>query len=105
MKNLPTKCSWIFSISTGVRQIPNLPCNTMEDLSALSMKSTSGVTQESLSAIYSAHTAFIGSKNNEKICRALLKNVRAISETTYATGDLVYYKREDGNEWRDQEYL
>ena len=79
---------------------PNLPCSTTENLPALSRKSTQDIIQANLNALHSARESFIASENNEKIRRALLRNVRTSSEITYVTGDLVYYKRDNNNEWR-----
>ena len=73
----------------------------MENLPALSRKSSPSIIQDNLNALHSARAAFIASENNEKIRRALLRNVRTSSEITYVTTrDLVYYKRDNSNEWR-----
>lgn len=114
-----TKCSyemalsWALSAKNSLQNIagfspyqlvlggnPNLPCSTMENLPALSRKSSPSIIQDNLNALHSARAAFIASENDEKIRRALLRNVRTSSETTYVTGDLVYYKRDNSNEWR-----
>ena len=63
-------------------------------------KPSSQIIQEDLNAIHAARKAFIASENNKKIKRALTHNIRATSETQYITGDTVFYKRKDHNDWR-----
>ena len=79
---------------------PKLPSTLSDDLPALSMKPSSEVIQENLNAIHSARKAFITSENNRKIKRAVTHYLRTTSEIKYVTGDVVFYKREDSNEWR-----
>lgn len=43
---------------------------------------------------------FIASEKDEKIKRALYHNIRASGEVKYVSGDSVFYKKKDKNEWR-----
>ena len=58
------------------------------------------VLQENLEAMYKACAAFIASENDKRIKRALLLNVRTISEVRYITGNTVLYKGDNSSKWR-----
>lgn len=77
---------------------PDLPTIMPENLSALSMKTSSEISQENLDAIHKTHTVFIASKNDVRIKRTFLKIVQTFKETNYVTGYTVLYKRDDSNE-------
>ena len=77
---------------------PKLPSTLSDNLPALSLSSE--VLQDNLNALHSARRAFIASENDEKIKRALCHNIRTCGEVKYVTGDSVFYKGEDKNEWR-----
>ena len=64
------------------------------------MKPSSEVLQDNLNVLHSTRRTFIASENDEKIKRALCQNIRTSVEVKYVTGDNVFYKREDKNEWR-----
>ena len=52
-----------------------------------------------LDALHKAREAFIQSEHSERIRRALSHNIRTSGDVKYVTGDQVYYKRKDSNEW------
>jgi transposase InsO family protein/G:T-mismatch repair DNA endonuclease (very short patch repair protein) len=52
-----------------------------------------------LNALHSGRKAFIESESCDKIRRALRSNIRTKLEK-YESGDKVYYKREDSNQWK-----
>lgn len=62
-----------------------------DSLPILYIKVQSLVLQENAKAMHKACAAFIASKNDERIKRTLLFNVRTISEVRYITGDTVLY--------------
>eukprot|EP00111_Clytia_hemisphaerica_P014173 TCONS_00041752-protein len=56
--------------------------------------------KENLEVLHKAREAFIASEHSERIRRALAHNIRTSGEIKYLTGDRVYYKRNDSNEWK-----
>ena len=86
-----------FQLAIGFN--PNLPSTINDKLPSLTNKSSSQIISDNLNALHSARCAFIEAENNEKIRRALTHNVRSSGEVKYVTGDDVYYKRDDSQEW------
>jgi len=73
----------------------------MDDKSpALSGKPATQMIQENLRVLHKAREAFIQSEHSERIRRALAHNIRTSGEIKYITGDQVYYKRKESNEWK-----
>ena len=50
--------------------------------------------------LLAARQAFIKSESAEKLRRALRHQTRTYSDVKYFTGDIVYYKRNNSNEWK-----
>ena len=50
--------------------------------------------------MHAARQAFIKSESAEKLRRALCYHTRTSSDVKYFTGDNVYYKRNNSNEWK-----
>ena len=46
-----------------------------------------------------ARQAFIQNESNERLKRALKHQIRTSGDEYYITGDVVYYKRENSNQW------
>ena len=67
---------------------------------ALEGKTTSEIVACNLNAMHAARQAFIKSESAEKLRRALCHQTRTYSDVKYFTGDIVYYKRNNSNEWR-----
>ena len=86
-----------FQLAIGFN--PNLPSTINDKLPSLSNKSSSQIISDNLDALHSARCAFIEAENNEKIRRSLMHNVRSSGEVKYVTGDDVYYKRDESQEW------
>ena len=59
----------------------DLPTTTPENLSALSMKTSSKTSQENLDAIHKSRSVFIASENDVRIKRIFLQIVRTFKET------------------------
>ena len=77
----------------------NLPTVLSDKLHALEGQTESPAVAEHLSSLHLARKAFIMAKSSEKIRRALRKQTRQTG-AVYTTGDKVYYKRSDNNEWK-----
>ena len=54
---------------------------------------------KNLEALHKVREAFIASENSEKLGRALSHNVRTSGDIKYLTGDSVYFKRLNSNQW------
>ena len=61
---------------------------------------TSEIVACNLNAMHAAHQAFIKSESAEKLRRALCHQTRTYSDVKYFTGNIVYYKRNNSNEWK-----
>ena len=79
---------------------PRLPSLMDDKPPALSGKPATQLMRENLEALHKAREAFIASEHSERIRRALSHNIRTSGDIKYITGDHVYYKRNDSNEWK-----
>ncbi|PIK59085.1 hypothetical protein BSL78_03967 [Apostichopus japonicus] len=77
---------------------PCLPTTLTDDLPALEGTTISECVARHLNALHRARREFIAVESSERIRRALRKQVRTLSN--FVTGDKVYYKRQDSNEWK-----
>ncbi|XP_071821643.1 uncharacterized protein [Apostichopus japonicus] len=77
---------------------PNLPTTLNDGLPALEGTSTSEYVTRHLTALHAARKGFIAAESSERIRRALRKQVRTLDN--FVTGDKVYYKRLESNEWK-----
>ena len=87
--------SYQLAISTN----PRLPSVTTDKPPALSGEPATTLIKTNLNALHKAREAFIQSEHSERIRRALSHNIRTSGDVKYVTGDQVYYKRNDSNEW------
>lgn len=78
---------------------PNLPSVLTSKPPALEGTTMSAVVGRHIEALHSARSAFTKSECSERIKRALRKQTRP-SGIRYHTGDKVYYKRNESNEWK-----
>ena len=78
---------------------PRLPSITTDKPPALSGEPATTLIKTNLDALHKAREAFIQSEHSERIRRALSHNIRTSGDVKYITGDQVYYKRKDSNEW------
>ena len=67
---------------------------------ALEAKTNSEVVADNLNAMNSARRDFIRNESDERIRRALLRQVRDDDPRKFETGDSVYYKRNESDQWR-----
>ena len=72
---------------------PNLPSIETDKLPSLSGVTTSKTVGDHLNALHAARKAFVESETSERIRRALRHNVRTSVETTFKSGDKVYYRK------------
>lgn len=80
-------------------QNPRLP-NILDDPPpAWEVKSMSKRLTEHLTALHATRREFIKSESCEKIKKALKHRIRT-SDTVYQYGDIVYYKRENEDQWK-----
>ena len=78
---------------------PNLPNVASDKLPALEGTTTSQMLAQQLNACHAARKAFIEVEASEKIRRALRHQNRG-NGVKYQMGDLVYFKRDENNEWK-----
>ena len=78
---------------------PQLPTILTNKPPALSGEPSTTLIKENLNALHKAREAFIQSEHSERIRRALSHNIRTSGDIKYVTGDQVYYKRKDSEEW------
>ena len=67
---------------------------------ALEAVSSSEVVRRNLNAMHSARQQFVKLESDEKLRRAMRHNIRESDAQTVQTGDHVYYKRKDYDEWK-----
>ena len=79
---------------------PNYPCAENDELPALENRSTSQLVADNLNVLHSARRHYIESEASEKLKRALKKNTRLHSDIVFQLGDIVFYKRLKGKEWK-----
>ena len=75
---------------------PTLPNIMNEGLPALEGKTFSETLAKHLDALHAARKAFTESENSERIRKALQKKI-CTNNTVYQNGDLVWYRRKDGD--------
>ena len=75
---------------------PNLSCNNPP---AFENVESSDMVRNNLNALHSARQEFIKCESSERIRRALRHNTRETSMLNIQTGDEVYYKRKNSNQW------
>ncbi|XP_061841706.1 uncharacterized protein [Nerophis lumbriciformis] len=80
-------------------QNPNVPSVLVDKPPALEGTTMSKWVGQHISALHAARTAFTEAECSERIRRALRTQLRSTDEY-YETGDKVYYKRMDCNEWK-----
>ena len=81
-------------------QNPNLPNAFINKPPALEHVSTSDIVRENLNAMHSARENFLKFESCEKLKRALRHNIRSSDGSHIENGAEVFYKRNDGHEWR-----
>ena len=67
---------------------------------ALEGKTTSEIVACNLNTMHATHQAFTKSESAEKLRRALRHQTHIYSDVKYFTGNIVYYKRNNSNEWK-----
>ena len=80
-------------------QNPNLPNVLTDNPPALEGTSISETFAKHLNALHAARRAFIETESSERIRRALRHRIRS-QQTSFDTGDKVYYKRLGEGKWR-----
>ena len=78
---------------------PSLPSILANELPAFE-DSPSELLKRHLNAIAESRKAFIECEANEKLRRAIRSKLRPTTSLIYETGDEVYYKRNDSNQWK-----
>ena len=78
---------------------PNLPSVMVNQPPALEEAVVSDAVVKHLNALHAARRAFVKAESSDRIRKALRHKVRA-TETTFVSGDRVFYKRDDNNRWR-----
>ena len=78
---------------------PQLPSVCCDDPPALEGTTTSEMFAKHLNALHNGRQAFLKAETSERIRRALRHQIRPI-EKQYKTGDSVFYKRDNCNEWK-----
>ena len=78
---------------------PNFPA-VESNKPALQGKTASEIVACNLNAMHAACQAFIKSESAEKLRRASHHQTRTYSDVKYFIGNIVYYKRNNGNEWK-----
>ena len=78
---------------------PNFPVSLNSNLPALEVVTSSQVVADHLNAIHAARQAFIQNESSEKVKCALTHQIRTSGDDTYTTGDLVFYKRGNSEQW------
>ena len=78
---------------------PNFPNVCDNALPALEGKTTSEI-RDNLNAMHLACQQFIKEESSDRLRRAIKHQTRTYSDIRYNTGDLVYYKRANNNEWK-----
>lgn len=77
---------------------PNLPTTLTDKSPALEGTTMSLKVANHLNALHVARKGFIEAESSERIRRALRKQIRTYDN--FVTGDQVYYKRADSDEWK-----
>ena len=68
---------------------------------ALEGATSTQVVVDNLNVMYAARQIFIQIESSEKVKRALTHQIRTSGDDTYTTGDLVFYKRANSEQWHD----
>ena len=74
---------------------PAFPSIYSESFAVFECRTSSEIVTDNLNAVHAACKTFIINESSEKICRALLHNVRANDVENVQHDDLVYYKQND----------
>ena len=78
---------------------PNMPSMLINSPPALEGISTSEVVANNLNALHAARRAFIQSESSERLQRALRHQVRGTLAAEFLNGDMVFFKRNEGDRW------
>ena len=78
---------------------PNFPVSLNSDLLVLEGVKSSQVVADNLNVMHTARQAFIQNESSEKIKHTLTHQVRISGYDAYTTEDLVFYKRENSEQW------
>ena len=79
---------------------PNFPNVFHNELPALEGRTVSEIVASNLNAMHAARQQCIKSECLENIARASRHQTRTYRNTSYSTGDLVYYKRDQFKTWK-----
>ena len=79
---------------------PNFPSVLTDKLPALEGKTSSEIIANHLNEMHAACKAFIEAEASDKLRRAIKAKTRVSTRIIYQPGDLVYYKRNDSNQWK-----
>ena len=86
-----------YQLSIGTN--PKLPCLHLSKAPATISTPTNKAIIKNLEALHKAREVFIASEGSEKLRRALSHNIRTSGDIKYLTGDSVYFKRLNSNQW------
>ena len=78
---------------------PSLQSVALNKPPALEGVTACDIVAENLNAMHAAHKAYIASESSGKLRRALRHQVRPAISARYNIGDLVYFKRNDLDQW------
>ena len=79
---------------------PNFPSVLTDKPPALEEKTSSEIIANHLNAMHAARKAFIEAEASEKLRRVIKAKTRVSTGIIYQPGDIVYYKRNDSNQWK-----
>ena len=78
---------------------PNFPVSLNSNLPALKGVTSSQVVADNLNAMNAEGQAFIQNESSEKVKCALTHQIITSGDEKYTTGDLVFYKRANSEQW------
>ena len=78
----------------------SLPNNFQNSPPALEKVSCSEIVRNNLNALHAAREQFLKMESSERLQRALRHNIRESDVQGVQQGDIVYYKRNNSNEWK-----
>ena len=79
---------------------PNFPSVLTNKPPALEGKTSSEIIANHLNAMHASRKAFIEAEASEKLRRDIKANTTVSTEIIYLPGDIVYYNRNDSNQWK-----
>ena len=79
---------------------PNFPSVLIDKPPALEGKTRSEIIANHLNIMHAARKAFIEAEASEKLRRVITAKTRVSTGIMYQPGDIVYYKRNDSNQWK-----